>query len=101
MSETKQFLRSLVDALELGYDTNGVLNTPANSAQRITNGEIKVSIVVWNDANYMISQVGTPVQILDLTGGPTAWLSTDATGSGTIKDYINNIKNRLWITGRS
>jgi hypothetical protein len=92
MSETKQFLRNLVDALELGYDTNGVLNTPANSAERITNGEIKVGIVVWNDADYMINQVGVPVQILDLTGGPTAWLSTNATGSGTIKDYINDIR---------
>jgi hypothetical protein len=61
----KAFLKQIVDAIELGYDAAGNLNTVANSAQRISSGSVRVGIVEFaNDAsNVTFLLPGT------LTGG--------------------------------
>jgi hypothetical protein len=61
----KAFLKQIVDAIELGYDAAGNLNTVANSAQRISSGAVQVGIVSFsNDGSSVTSLLpGT------LTGG--------------------------------
>ena len=61
----KAFLKQIVDAIELGYDAAGNLNTVATSAQRISSGSVRVGIVEFaNDAsNVTFLLPGT------LTGG--------------------------------
>lgn len=61
----KAFLKQIVDAIELGYDAAGNLNTVATSAQRISSGSVRVGIVEFADdaSNVTFLLPGT------LTGG--------------------------------
>jgi hypothetical protein len=93
MPEYKNMLRGIIDGLEMGYDSNGNLNTLANSLGRITSGEIRVGIVFFTTFPY--ATVGG----VTLNYGPTAWQSGGANNSpsgtvanaGLLKAAINNM----------
>lgn len=93
MPEYKDMLRSIVDGLEMGYDSNGNLNTIPNSLGRITSGEIRVGLVLF------ASDPSTPMGGVSLNFGPTAWQSGGANNSpagtvanpGLLKATINSM----------
>jgi photosystem II stability/assembly factor-like uncharacterized protein len=45
----KAFLNQIIDAIELGYDAAGNLNTPANSAHRISSDQVRVGIATFSN----------------------------------------------------
>lgn len=61
----KAFLKQIVDAIELGYDAAGNLNTTANSAQRISSGAVRVGIVKFDTDASNVSNLSPGT----LTGG--------------------------------
>jgi hypothetical protein len=93
MPEYKDMLRGIIDGLEMGYDSNGNLNTIPNSLGRITSGEIRVGIVFFTTFPY------PTVGGITLNYGPTAWEAGGANNSpagtianaGLLKGAINNM----------
>lgn len=76
--EYKAFLNKIIDAIELGYDAAGNLNTPANSAHRISSDQVRVGIATFSTTGNIVRNLlpGT----IDGTGyysGKVTQLHTD------------------------